>query len=282
MSNFGVMMPFAQDLSGRIVGIQEVERGNHCNCVCLACKTPVTARKASVNQWHFGHRTDKASTESECYFSPVTAIALVLRQQLSTLTSLSLGPHKYEDLTWQIDSCIEGVMVDGYTITSDNRQIVFEIPFANAAYQDLDEICNQIDEVVSIDTHGMATALYASHGKNVMYTSEEILSQLLEHWEKWVVITETPEPAPIEQSKLERTCLGAQEMMETATQGLPPSPLECPATELPSADSQGLCRSCHSRLGTRGKGLLCAPCVNQQVGIKFINLTEMIKHYRQC
>ncbi|WP_455772832.1 competence protein CoiA family protein [Vibrio nigripulchritudo] len=38
----------------------------------MSCNTPVTARKGDVNQWHFSHRTDDASTSRECHFSPVT------------------------------------------------------------------------------------------------------------------------------------------------------------------------------------------------------------------
>lgn len=56
-----VKMPFARsNETGKIISITEANRGNACNCRCLSCNTPVTARKAD-RTWHFSHRTDKTS-----------------------------------------------------------------------------------------------------------------------------------------------------------------------------------------------------------------------------
>lgn len=49
MSSFQVLMPFARsNSSNRIVGIDQVERDDDCNCHCLSCGTPVTARLGSI------------------------------------------------------------------------------------------------------------------------------------------------------------------------------------------------------------------------------------------
>ncbi len=264
-------MPFAKsNETNLIIGIEDASRGNKCNCRCLSCNTPVTARKADVNQWHFAHRTDKASTSNECDFSPVTAIALILRQQLPHLQNFDLDDWAFDDVFWQLDVNINGVMVDAFAQdTSNGLSIAIEIPFANDKGARLENLVSVADIVLRIDTHLIATYLFSEHSKEVLYSPEQIFELLLEHWTEWVMILH---PSVQEPENLNIASIsGVFPKDQTKLQPLPIT------NELPN----GKCASCGKHEGSYGKGLLCNECVKKQVGIRFNNLKEMVVFYRK-
>ncbi|CAH1537267.1 hypothetical protein THF1D04_480007 [Vibrio owensii] len=183
MSNFSVLMPFARsNETNLIIGIEDAGRGNKCNCRCLSCNTPVTARKADVNQWHFAHRTDKkASTSNECDFSPVTAIALILRQQFPHLQYFDLDGWYFDDVMWQLDVNVNGVMIDAFAQDAGNDlSIAIEIPFANGKRACFENLVSVADIVLSIDTHAIATYLSSERSKVTLFRPEQIFELLLE------------------------------------------------------------------------------------------------------
>lgn len=53
-----LLLPFGQDASGRMVAVNEVERGAACGCVCPQCKTPLIAKKGDVIRHHFAHSAE--------------------------------------------------------------------------------------------------------------------------------------------------------------------------------------------------------------------------------
>lgn len=248
MSNYGVLMPFAlSNENSRIVSVVEVERGNECNCKCLCCHTPVTARQGQVYSWHFSHRTDDNAIDFECKFSPVTAISLILRQQLPALYGFSVGDTQYVDLTWEVDfkHFDETINLYGYNESSDVR-VAFEIPFANGVGMDVERIKDNFDAILSIDTQALAHEIFPKDGELTTLTPSQIYDLFFENWDRWVTIVHAPKPVP-------------EEPIE------PESPL---------------CRCCNENEGTMGKGLLCNACVFKHVGRTFPNLTAMVKHYR--
>jgi hypothetical protein len=212
----------------------------------------VTARKADINQWHFAHRTDIPNTASECEFSPVTAIALILRQQLPRLQSFDLDIWSFDEVSWEIDTHIDGVRVDAFTQNpKDSTSLAIEIPFAVDKGVEIEQLVSVADIVLSIDTHLMVRDLFKSNDKVTLYRPEEILDLLLTNWNQWVTIEfpDLPEPEPGTISTLE--------------------------------ENDSICVSCNDYPGSYGRGLLCAGCVRQQVGVKFPNLTEMIDFYKK-
>lgn len=56
---------FSQSLN-RLVGVDEVERGLDCNCICPSCGMRLEARQGEINIHHFSHH-DKA--EVDCQYS---------------------------------------------------------------------------------------------------------------------------------------------------------------------------------------------------------------------
>lgn len=267
-----VKMPFARsNKTGKIIGIEQVERGDKCDCRCLCCNTPVTARQANINQWHFSHRVNENSTATECRFSPVTAIALIIRQQLSELRSFNLNGWDFDVPEWEIDVLKNGVRVDAYALDPTTmRTAIIEIPFANDQGNDLNECSTEFDLILRIDTHAMSRDLYSKTTPNVLYRAEEIFEQLLEHWEDWVTVERGPDlELPTEQIE-DSTCT---DQANIAREDIDNTPAH--------SSDQSLCARCGLRVGIYGKGLLCKPCVNEEVGQRFLNLTEMKRYYQQ-
>ncbi|CCN86022.1 hypothetical protein VIBNIWn13_p0177 [Vibrio nigripulchritudo Wn13] len=262
-------MPFAvSNQTGQVVGIGQAIRGDDCDCRCLSCNTPVTARKGDVNQWHFSHRTDDASTSRECHFSPVTALALIVRQELHQLRQFDLDDWTFTDAEWAINSLQHGLQCDAYTQDAEtNVSVMMEIPFANAKVNDVECIPDEIDIVLRVDTHRMANSLYQNQTKHEPYSSNEVFCSLLEYWEEWVSMERWPA------DKADRST-HRQIHSDPAA-----NPLTC-HTVSTSFDAQ-LCMCCGIEPGHHGKGLLCRRCVTRSVGTAFNSIADMVHHYKR-
>lgn len=57
-----VKLGWGKHRNGKLVHINEAERGKQCNCVCPDCETSLIARQGDVTAWHFAH-----SQPVECY-----------------------------------------------------------------------------------------------------------------------------------------------------------------------------------------------------------------------
>lgn len=58
-------LDFGLDHTGRMRGIDEVEQGLACNCVCPGCGRPVVAKKGPVRVHHFAHQGESCTTGAE-------------------------------------------------------------------------------------------------------------------------------------------------------------------------------------------------------------------------
>ena len=247
MSYFSVLMPFAiRNDTDQIVSITEVERGNQCNCRCLSCGSPVAARQGELKQWHFYHRTDDDTVEKECDFSPITAIALILRQQLISLYGVNVYENTYTDLNWSVDVMVNGTRVDLYGVNEEASQYVaIEVPFANGVQLERDKVKTFTDVILAINTLEFTRYVFPEDKTLELRSADQIFDVLLDEWDKWIEVVHAP------------------------VQEQPPHVVET-----------GLCKCCGINEGVRGKGLLCDACVFHHVGPTFTNLTQMVKHYR--
>lgn len=264
MSDLAVKMPFARcNKTNKVISILDAQRGNQCDCQCLSCGTPVTARQAGINQWHFSHRTDENSTASECSFSPVTAMALIVRQQLPQLQAAELEGISLEKASFETDISKYGQTIHALICEPDTlRSIAIEIPFANDKGLDVDALSEYVDFVLGVSTRSLATALYCN-GKPTLLRPEEVFDKLLENWGEWVTVLYPLDP---EETKEHHDAYYADSSgQETVDVHVAPS---------------ALCACCNVKTGSFGKGLLCSTCVYKHVGSTFPNLTEMIRHYR--
>src|SRR5690606_22461110 len=58
-------LDFGLDHAGRMRGIDEVEQGLACNCVCPGCGRPLVAKKGPVRVHHFAHQGESCTTGAE-------------------------------------------------------------------------------------------------------------------------------------------------------------------------------------------------------------------------
>lgn len=114
--------------------------------------------------------------------SPVTALALIVHQELHQLRQFDLDDWTFTDAEWAINSLQHGSQCDAET----NVSVLMEIPFANTKVNDIESIPDEIDIVLRIDTHRMAHTLYQNQSKHKPYSSNEVFCSLLEYWEEWV------------------------------------------------------------------------------------------------
>ena len=267
-----VKMPFARsNETGKIISITEANRGNACNCRCLSCNTPVTARKAD-RTWHFSHRTDKTSTDNECYYSPVTAIALIIRQQLPTLQECDLDDFAFDDISWEIDIKKHGVLIGGYTKDPIRKHTAaIDIPFPGSKAFDSDLLTSDIDIILTIDTTTMANTLYAKDTKPTLLGPDEIFQKLLENWEHWVTMLHSSSVVEHNEDERKETGKIETQTVESIYFNKPPKPQD---------QNLQLCACCQIQPGALGGGILCNDCVRKHVGTTFQNLTEMVKFYK--
>ncbi|MGR5299370.1 phosphatidylinositol kinase [Vibrio mediterranei] len=261
-----VKMPFARsNQTGQIIGIAQAVRGDDCDCRCLSCHTPVSARKGEINQWHFSHRTNDLSIARECEFSPVTAIALIIRQELHQLSQFDLDEWVFTDIIWELNTTKHGVSIDAYAQDPITKMtIAVDIPFATSTALDVSRLPLDIDIVLRVDTHTMAQSLYMDKLTPELFSAEQIFKSLLVHWSDWVLMERCPN------DNIDSMHSGNTEQGSTIYTA--PDPQKNLQTSV--------CACCGSGPGYYGKRLLCKPCVSRYVGPKFNSLTEMINHYK--
>lgn len=260
-------MPFAiYTPTNRVIGIRQAERGKQCNCHCLSCGTPVQARQGEVNQWHFGHRTDTTHTSKECDFSPVTAIALIIRQELHQLTQLNVGKWTLSNIEWQTDVVKHDFKCDAYAEDSNSKlSVAMQIPFANGRTESVNSVPSDIDIVLRVHTHLMADSLYAAKNNQEQYSSQDVFGLLIENWNKWVSIERTPDSH-------QHPSVFVQELETQSTTRQPPK-------EVIPSDERCVC--CYSERGYHANGLFCKSCVRSYVGSKFNSISDMLRYYKK-
>lgn len=245
--------------TGKVISVLEAKRGNDCNCRCISCNTPVTARKGGVNQIHFAHRIDGSSTSNRCSFSPITAIALILRQQLPKLKSFNLDGWDFTGVCWKVDTTQFGMHLDAFAQDyNSKRTIVLQIPFANGGCTELAQLPEHIDFVLKVDTQAIAQFLTCRGLNSQLKSAEAVYSLLLGNWGHFVEHLRCPIGRMDGDTYPSRT-----ENIDIANESKSP-----------------LCVCCGEGIAVYGQGELCKICVEKYVGPQFININEMRLYYR--
>lgn len=71
---------------GKLIHIDDVDRGQACNCTCFVCKRPLVARKGEVLAHFFAHAAD----EVICNPTPESLLHQYAKEQVAKLTRLAL------------------------------------------------------------------------------------------------------------------------------------------------------------------------------------------------
>ena len=68
---------YGLDVNGTLVHVNDVNRGEACNCICIECKQPLVAKKSEARkkQWHFAHKVT-----TNCQGGRMTALHMLAQQ----------------------------------------------------------------------------------------------------------------------------------------------------------------------------------------------------------
>lgn len=115
------LIPFGlHAVSGLLVDVGSVERGNACGCICPSCKTPLVARHGAEKEWHFAHRSQKVHNETrkECEYSFAVSVRLMIRQLSSD--GLKFRTPRLERSLVAVSECSHEKQDFGYLVTDES------------------------------------------------------------------------------------------------------------------------------------------------------------------
>lgn len=93
MNFLSTLQSFALNEEGRLVSVNEVNRGAACKCTCPACHQPVVARQGEVRTWHFAH-----AAGLDCAKGTETALHLASKQIIEKRRGLMLPAYGMDEL----------------------------------------------------------------------------------------------------------------------------------------------------------------------------------------
>lgn len=183
-------LDFGLDQTGRMRGIDEVEQGLACNCVCPECGSPLVARKGAVRVHHFAHQGARCTTGAE------TALHRMAKQIVADERRLVLPgqdtPTPYQDAALPDDMCWPGRRPD-VVLWSDSATLHVEVTVTHrCGPEKLDEIIRAEIPTIELDLS------QAYQRQRLGWTVEQLTDRLIHdpairHW------LHLPEPPPEKQ-----------------------------------------------------------------------------------
>ena len=135
MSN-DVAFSWAENAEGRMVHIDDVQRGLSCNCICPRCHEKLMARHGDVKQHGFAHHSDnRRANLKNCYMVILYKLAeqiVQTRKRIHVPSYYGIFPEKdVEFIDVKIDSSFEreDKQPDIIATTADGKQYLIEFTF---------------------------------------------------------------------------------------------------------------------------------------------------------
>jgi uncharacterized protein YuzE len=118
-------IPFGVSKTGRIVTVQEVERGRQCECTCPACNKALIACQGDIVTYYFRHDVE----DRRCIAARETGIHRFAKQVIcETLLLQCPGDIAYRKLSTAIPEMqLSDTRPDVMATTDDGEQIAIEI-----------------------------------------------------------------------------------------------------------------------------------------------------------
>lgn len=125
-----------QEITSKIVHVQNVENGLACKCKCLECGEKLEAVQGSIREWYFRHYR-----YSNCKGGQETAIHKFAKQVILNSSSIII-PNQYLTYSNPREEISLSSIVPDVTVISDGQPVHFEIvvtndvsPFKNSFYK---------------------------------------------------------------------------------------------------------------------------------------------------
>ncbi|WP_434357000.1 hypothetical protein NF212_14995 [Parasalinivibrio latis] len=277
------MMPFAlKNGTNEVVGVDDVPRGGKCDCHCICCGTPVVARQGDINVHCFAHSTAlKEDTDIVCNYSPETAVALILRQELINRSELVLFDHdlgfaySVNISRWELNHRTEFSTVDMMAETDFGHRIALDIPYpgrhadtADFGKLDVELICRIIPKTLTEQVHDWKNSIKAESVVDELFRNPNLIEPI--GIEPPAMPKEIQSPVLVRHPKIERPTEKAPPRL-LVKEPPPPEP------ESRIQYKEGKCVLCGNPLSYTFKPAFCVKCKEQFVGPRFNNLTDFAK-----
>ncbi len=124
-------MTRAFDQDGHVVSVDHVKNGQDCDCTCIVCGAPLSAKQGQRNAHHFAH-----IAQCNCHWSGETELHLLAKEVLLTDKRLSFTWLSLDNSPYNIDLHFSDVQQevkfgsirpDIIGITTDGERVVVEI-----------------------------------------------------------------------------------------------------------------------------------------------------------
>lgn len=76
--------------NGQLIHVSDVERGLHCNCICVACELPLVARKGPVRRHHFAH-----CSNTNCEGAAETALHRLCKELFLEIDTFAIPKYEF-------------------------------------------------------------------------------------------------------------------------------------------------------------------------------------------
>jgi competence protein CoiA len=190
----------ALDQNGRLISIEDAQRGLACACTCVGCDEAVIARKGPLREHHFAHYSNKES----CFIQRETLLHLYGKQVICGALGLQLPPMpgvfpKSEDPTswWDFAAVQEEVSQAGFqpdlvAKLRDGSQLFIEI----AVTSFIDE--EKLARIQAVGIKTVEVDLSDMLFSRLSIPSEELKDQILRRTDikAWVYPGYIPSPVP--------------------------------------------------------------------------------------
>jgi len=149
MEIMNLLQTFGLSAEGRLVSVEEVNRGKACECCCPGCGEVLIARQGEVRAWHFAHANDRDCAGAAEGALHRAAKQLIVREGTTLVPALEVRQtHQLDDgrlgeaalvrppETWTLTAAREEVVVGAYRIdvagTHDGRPVFIEVTVTHA------------------------------------------------------------------------------------------------------------------------------------------------------
>lgn len=181
--------------SGKMISVEDAERGLKCNCTCPNCHARLKARKGKVRTHHFAHHDCEDHDAKACYMTALHKLAeqIICEKKCVMLPSMSIIPEKnvyFEkvELEKRIDR--PDLQPDIVGITYGGDRYLIEIKNTSAVNDEKKEKiykdnlkCLEID--VSKQTlDGLEDFLILSSESRIWINNSEYVREILEQYRK--------------------------------------------------------------------------------------------------
>jgi hypothetical protein len=154
---------------GRVVGVDQVESGLACGCVCPGCHKPLVAAKGEINQHHFRHYSEDSSA---CGGGQETALHRLAKTMVAEAAAISIPGGIRDIVSADLEPWMDGIRPD----------VLLHTPEGDIAVEIAVNHWTEKEKVATFVQRNLAAMeIHLSHYRGVVMSAEELQGIVLTH-----------------------------------------------------------------------------------------------------